>query len=61
MMYLHFQVDKTQIVYKLPDRENIFIEVVKQNSREVEESMNWLIEHMLRNGRVEDNFYILCI
>jgi superfamily II DNA helicase RecQ len=46
--HLHLSDEGTDIVYKSPDRPNIFIQILKRESSEYEMSLGWLTHLWLR-------------
>jgi len=48
--HLHLSDEDTDIVYKSPDRPNIFSQILKRKSSEYEMSLGWLIDHIRLNG-----------
>ena len=60
--HLHLSDEDTDIVYKSPDRPNIFIQILKRKSSEYEMSLGWLIDHIRLNGiKSKKNHHILSI
>ena len=60
--HLHLSDEDTDIVYKSPDRPNIFIQISKRESSAYEMSLGWLIDHIRLNGiKSKKNHHILSI
>ena len=57
MTHLHLSDEDTDIVYKSPDRPNIFIQILKRESSEYEMSLGWLIDHIRLNGIKSNSMY----
>jgi superfamily II DNA helicase RecQ len=58
--HLHLSDEDTDIVYKSPDRPNIFIQILKRKSSEYEMSLGWLIDHIRLNGIKSKKTIIYC-
>jgi len=58
--HLHLSDEDTDIVYKSPDRPNIFIQILKRESSEYEMSLGWLIDHIRLNGSKSKKPIIYC-
>jgi ATP-dependent DNA helicase RecQ len=58
--HLHLSDEDTDIVYKSPDRPNIFIQILKRKSSEYEMSLGWLIDHIRLNGIKSKKNIIYC-
>ena len=50
MEHLQLMEDNTDVIFKSPDRPNIFLEIVKKESTENEICLSWLIEHIRVKG-----------
>ena len=60
MTHLHLSDEDTDIVYKSPDRPNIFSQILKRKSSEYEMSLGWLIDHIRLNGNKSKKPIIYC-
>jgi superfamily II DNA helicase RecQ len=61
MTHLHLSDEDTDIVYKSPDRPNIFSQILKRKSSEYEMSLGWLIDHIRLNGNKSKKPIIYCL
>ena len=59
--HLHLSDEDTDIVYKSPDRPNIFSQILKRKSSEYEMSLGWLIDHIRLNGNKSKKPIIYCL
>ena len=47
MEHLQLMEENTDVIFKSPDRPNMFLEIVKKESTEYETCLSWLIEHIV--------------
>lgn len=60
MEHLQVMEDNTDVIFKSPDRPNIFLEIVKKESTEYETCLSWLIEHIRVKGSNSKKTIIYC-
>jgi superfamily II DNA helicase RecQ len=60
MEHLQLMEDNTDVIFKSPDRPNIFLEIVKKESTEYETCLSWLIEHIRVKGSNSKKTIIYC-
>ena len=60
MTYLHLSDNDTITIFRLPDRPNIYLHVLKKESRDLEHSLSPLIEHMRKYGENAKKTIIYC-
>jgi superfamily II DNA helicase RecQ len=60
MEHLQLMEDNTDVIFKSPDRPNIFLEIVKKESTEYETCLSWLIEHVRVKGSNSKKTIIYC-
>jgi superfamily II DNA helicase RecQ len=60
MEHLQLMEVNTDVIFKSPDRPNIFLEIVKKESTEYETCLSWLIEHIRVKGSNSKKTIIYC-
>lgn len=60
MEHLQLADDDTDIIFKSPNRPNIFIEVRKKESTDYEVALKWLIDHIKKNGQNSKKTIVYC-
>ena len=60
MEHLQLADDDTDIIFKSPNRPNIFIEVRKKESTDYEVALKWLIDHIKKNGQNSKKTIFYC-
>lgn len=60
MTHLHLRQPDTDIVSRLPDRPNIFLDVTKKVKQEPEEELKWLVDHIKEKGTSCKKILIYC-
>lgn len=60
MVHLQLSEENTDIVFKTPDRPNIYLGILKRESSEYEISLEWLIDHIRENGIKSKKTIIYC-
>lgn len=58
----HLQLceEETDVIYKSPDRPNIYLDIIKKESSEYEVCLKWLIDHIMENGVNSKKIVIYC-
>ena len=60
MEHLQLMEDNTDVIFKSPDKPNIFLEIAKKESTEYETCLSWLIEHIRVKGSNSKKTIIYC-
>lgn len=60
MNHLQLTDDDTDIVYKSPDRPNLYVHVTRRQSTDYESSLDWLVEHIRSNGKKSKKIIVYC-
>lgn len=60
MQHLQLNDDDTDIIFKSPNRPNIFIELRKKESTDYEIALKWLIDHIKDNGVKSKKIIMYC-
>ena len=60
MEHMQLMEDNIDVIFKSPDRPNIFLEIVKKESTEYEICLSWLIEHIRIKGSNSKKTIIYC-
>ncbi|KAK6168569.1 hypothetical protein SNE40_021075 [Patella caerulea] len=58
--HLHLSQRDTEIVFKTPDRPNIYIDFVKAEHSTMEKKLKWLIDHIISKGALSKKTIIYC-
>ena len=57
---LQFSENDTDIIFKCPDRPNVFIDLWKRDNSDFLLSLFWLIDHLRKNGVQSKTAIIYC-
>lgn len=60
MTHLHLLDEDTEIIYKSPDRPNIFLQFKKKESTDNEVCLKWLIDHIRNHGIKSKKTIVYC-
>lgn len=60
MTHLQLNDEETEIIFKSPDRPNIYIQLRKKESTDYEVSLKWLIDHIRENGINSKKTIVYC-
>ena len=59
MVHLQLSEENTDVVFKSPDRPNMYLGILKREKSEYEISLEWLIDH-IRENHIKSKKIIYC-
>ncbi|XP_063416394.1 uncharacterized protein LOC134698034 [Mytilus trossulus] len=60
MEHLQLQDEDTDLVYKSPDRPNLYLQILKKESTDYDSCLDWLINHIRTNGKKSKKIIVYC-
>ena len=60
MRSLHLEETDTDVIFRSPDRPNIYLQVLKRNCTDYSLSLQWFIDHIRKNGVLSKKTIIYC-